>query len=386
MGAGVVGLALARRLAAEAEIVVVDKENQVAAHQSGHNSGVVHSGVYYAPGSLKARLCRRGAVLLRDYCRDRNLPHRELGKVIVARDDREVVRLRELQRRSEANQVPGIRWLSAGELTELEPAVRGRAGLHSPSAAIVDFRRVARAYAADVEAAGGRLLLGQAVTSIRRQGDRVELIAGEQRMILDRLIICAGLHSDRLARMAGDERGPMIIAFRGEYYRLVAERSGLVNGLVYPVPDPAYPFLGVHFTPGVDGTVHIGPNAVMALAREGYRRRDVDLADLVRELSWPGTWRLARRHWRAGARELYGSMIKRAYLNEARSYLPALCSQDVVRAPAGVRAQALDADGQLVDDFRISTIGPITAVRNAPSPAATSSLAIAEHIADLLHR
>ncbi|HEY9292048.1 MAG TPA: L-2-hydroxyglutarate oxidase [Microlunatus sp.] len=386
VGAGIVGLALARRLTQtrDDQVIVFDKEPTVAAHQTGHNSGVVHSGVYYAPGSLKATLCRRGAELLRDYCAEQGLEYRQLGKIIVARDEAEVSRLRMIEQRATANGVPGLRWLSAGELTEREPHVVGRAALLSPTAAIVDFPAIARAMAAEVERAGGRLLLGQSVTKINFQGDRVAITVGDQVRVLDELVLCAGLQSDQLARAAGNGWSPMIIPFRGEYYELVGEKRSLVNGLVYPVPDPAYPFLGVHITPAVDGSVHIGPNAVLALAREGYRRWDLRPADALRVASWPGSWRLFRRHWRAGARELWGSVSKQAYVSEAQRYLPELTRADVVRSGAGVRAQALDRSGQLLDDFCIRRRGPIIAVRNAPSPAATSSLAIAEHIADLL--
>ena len=380
-GAGLVGLAVGRHLAREGrEIVVLDKETEVAAHQSGHNSGVVHSGIYYTPGSLKAVLCRRGVTLLQEFCAEHGLEYREIGKVIVARDASELDRLADLENRAHHNGVPRVRRLGPGELRELEPEVTGVAALHSPTTAIVDYRAIARAMAADIEAAGGQVRLGEAVTRVspRADGAVVATAAGEYRA--DQVVLCAGLQSDTLAVTAGDDASPAIVPFRGEYFRLVAERAGLVRGLVYPVPDPAYPFLGVHFTPRIDGTVDIGPNAVLATAREGYRRRDVDLGELWRTLRWPGSRILFRQHWRAGMREMHGSVSKRAYVKTARAYLPALRNADVVRAPAGVRAQAVDRDGSLVDDFRISRLGPVTAVRNAPSPAATSSLAIAEHI------
>ena len=384
-GAGLVGLAVGRRLAqAGREVVVLDKETEVAAHQSGHNSGVVHSGIYYTPGSLKAVLCRRGVTLLQEFCVEHALEYREIGKVIVARDGSELDRLSELESRAHLNGVPRVRRLGPDELRELEPYVTGVAALHSPTTAIVDYRAVARAMAADIEALGGRVRLGEAVTSVSRRGDGavVGTTAGEYPA--DQVVLCAGLQSDTLAVTAGDDPSPAIVPFRGEYFRLVAERTDLVRGLVYPVPDPAYPFLGVHFTPRIDGTVDIGPNAVLATAREGYRRRDVDLGEVWRTLRWPGSRTLFRQHWRAGVREMHGSVSKRAYVKTARAYLPALRNADVVRAPAGVRAQAVDRDGSLVDDFRISRLGPVTAVRNAPSPAATSSLAIAEHIVDAI--
>jgi L-2-hydroxyglutarate oxidase LhgO len=383
IGAGIIGLAVARRLAQQEgyDVTVFEQESDVAVHQTGHNSGVVHAGVYYPPGSLKARLCREGARRLKEFCAARDLPYREIGKVVVARSAAEVPRLRDIEARATANGVPGLRWLGPAELAGIEPHVRGAAALHSPSTAITDYRAIARAMAGDLEAAGGRLRLGQRVTGIGRQGDRAVVRTAAGAVTVDRLVICAGLQSDRVAALAGDGPAPAIVPFRGEYYRLVPDRAHLISGLVYPVPDPAYPFLGVHFTPRVDGTVDIGPNAVLATAREGYRRRDVDLADLRDVLGWPGFRRLARVHWRAGLAEARTSVSKRRFVAGAREYLPALSAADVVPAPAGVRAQAVDRDGSLVDDFRISVTGAVVSVRNAPSPAATSSLAIADYIA-----
>ena len=383
IGAGIIGLAVARRLGQQEgyDVTVFEQESDVAAHQTGHNSGVVHAGVYYPPGSLKARLCREGARRLKEFCAARDLPYREIGKVVVARSAAEVPRLRDIEARATANGVPGLRWLGPAELAGIEPHVRGVAALHSPSTAITDYRAVARAMAGDLEAAGGRLRLGQRVTGIDRQGDRAVVRTAADAVTVDRLVICAGLQSDRVAALAGDGPAPAIVPFRGEYYRLVPERAYLISGLVYPVPDPAYPFLGVHFTPRVDGTVDIGPNAVLATAREGYRRRDVNLADLRDVLGWPGFRRLARVHWRAGLAEARTSVSKRRFVAGAGEYLPALSAANVVPAPAGVRAQAVDRDGSLVDDFRISVTGAVVSVRNAPSPAATSSLAIADYIA-----
>ena len=384
IGAGIIGLAVARRLARHEgyDVTVFEQEADVAVHQTGHNSGVVHAGVYYPPGSLKARLCREGAGRLKEFCAARDLPYREIGKVVVARSAAEVPRLRDIEARATANGVPGLRWLGPAGLAGIEPHVRGAAALHSPSTAITDYRAVARAMAADLEAAGGRLRLGQRVTGIGRQGDRAVVRTAADAVTVDRLIICAGLQSNRVAALAGDGPAPAIVPFRGEYYRLVPERAHLISGLVYPVPDPAYPFLGVHFTPRVDGTVDIGPNAVLATAREGYRRRDVNLADLRDVLGWPGFRRLARVHWRAGLAEARTSVSKRRFVAGAQEYLPALSAANVVPAPAGVRAQAVDRDGSLVDDFRISVDGAVLSVRNAPSPAATSSLAIADYIAN----
>ncbi|MEU8341325.1 L-2-hydroxyglutarate oxidase [Spirillospora sp. NPDC048832] len=387
VGAGIIGLAIARRLAETrpgVRVTVLDKEDRVAAHQTGHNSGVAHAGLYYAPGSLKATLCRRGIGLLKEYCTDRELPYEECGKVVVARDASELAALDEIERRATANGVPGLRRLTAGGLREIEPHAAGVAALHSPTTAIADFPAVARAFAADVAAAGGEIRLGFEAVRIGRAGDRVTVASPHEELVFDRLVVCAGLQSDRVARLAGDAPAPAIIPFRGEYYRLVPSRTDLVRGLIYPVPDPRYPFLGVHFTRRVDGGVDIGPNAVLALAREGYRRRDVRPADVWETVRWPGFRHLARRHWRTGARELYGSAVKRAFVAAARGFVPELAAADVVAAPAGVRAQAVDPDGSLVDDFRIGRVGPVVTVRNAPSPAATSSLAIAEHVVERL--
>jgi len=385
VGGGIVGLAVARRLARTEgfDVTVLEKETEVAQHQTGHNSGVVHAGVYYPPGSLKARLCREGTARLKEFCAERGLPYQEIGKVVVARTPDELPRLRAIEERATANGVPGLRWLDPAGLAQLEPHVRGAGALHSPSTAITDYRAVARALADDVRAGGGRVLLGHEVTGIERTGARVTVRAGAD-FVFDRLISCAGLQADRVAALAGDGAAPAIVPFRGEYYRLVPERAHLVRGLVYPVPDPAYPFLGVHFTPRIDGTVDIGPNAVLATAREGYRRQDVNWKDLAGTLRWRGFRRLARAHWRAGLQEMRTSVSRVRFVAGARDYLPELTTADVVAAPAGVRAQAVDPDGGLVDDFRISTTGPVVSVRNAPSPAATSALAIADHIAGQL--
>lgn len=387
IGAGIVGLATAReirRRQPDATVLVLDKEAAVARHQTSHNSGVVHAGIYYQPGSLKARLCSRGRELLRQFCEEHDLPYEECGKVVVARDHQEVPALRAIEGRATANGVPGLRWLSAGELEEIEPHAAGVAALHSPHTAIVDFTKVAQAMAADVD-----VRLGFEVTAVRSVGREVAVAggAGQAEVVADRLVVCAGLQADRVARLAGDGRDPAIVAFRGEYWRLVPQRAHLVRGLIYPVPDPAYPFLGVHFTRRVGGAVDLGPNAVLALAREGYRRHDFDLADVTATLAWPGFWRMARRHWRPGLRELRGSLSRQAFLAEARRLVPEVTTADVVAAPAGVRAQAVDAGGNLLDDFRIGWAGDrrqIMTVRNAPSPGATSALAIAEHLVDEL--
>jgi L-2-hydroxyglutarate oxidase LhgO len=368
----------------EAVITVLEKEGSIATHQTGRNSGVVHAGIYYAPGSLKAHLCRLGVSLLRRYCDEHGIPFVECGKLVVAVDKTEVARLRELERRAHANEVPGARWLEGSAISEVEPYVVAVAALHSPATAITDYSGVAQALSGDVHAAGGTVMVGAEVTNIRPARRFVRVTVAEDELEFDRLVVCAGVYSDRLARLAGDEREPTIVPFRGEYYRLIPERRVLVRGLVYPIPDPVYPFLGVHFTRRVDGNVDVGPNAVLALSREGYRRRDVRFGDALETFRSPGFRRLARRHWRMGMQEIKGSLLKRAFVAEARRYIPDVRTSDLARGGAGIRAQALDPDGSLVDDFRISRIGRVTAVRNAPSPGATSSLAIAEHVTGIV--
>jgi L-2-hydroxyglutarate oxidase LhgO len=386
VGGGIVGLAVARELTRRrpgARVLVLEKEDRVATHQTAHSSGVVHAGIYYRPGSLKAELCSRGRALLREYCAEHALPYVECGKLVVAVDDTEVGRLDVLHRNAARNGVPGLRRLDAAGIADVEPHAAGRAALHSPATAITDFVAVAHALARDVEAAGGRVLTSARVDDVRRGGGRLAVVCGDVVHHVDRLVACAGLQADRVARgLTGP--GPRIVPFRGEYLAVRPARSDLVRGLLYPVPDPRYPFLGVHVTRRVDGRLELGPNALLAPAREGYRRTSVSLRDVADALSWPGTWRLARQHWRTGLGELHGSLSVPTYLRAAQRYLPELRPEDVVRAGFGVRAQAVDRDGTLVDDFRILHRDGITSVRNAPSPAATSSLAIAGHVVDAM--
>ena len=389
IGAGIIGLSVARQLGLtrpDVEVSVIDKEIAVGAHQTSHNSGVVHAGVYYAPDSLKAILCRRGSLLLREYCAEKSIAFNECGKLVVAVNNSEIGALDRIQDRAEHNQVVGLRRVGSEEIREIEPHAVGITGLHSPRTAITDYPAVARALADDIIAAGGRLLLGQGVRAISSGPKGVAVLVGEEELIFDRVVICAGLQSDKVAKLAGDKAEPEIVPFRGEYYRLVPSKNDLVKGLIYPVPDPNYPFLGVHFTRRIDGGVDIGPNAVLALAREGYRRGDFSPQDLWETLRWPGFQKLARKHWKMGLSEMVGSMSKHQFLNRARVYVPELQDSDVVRGGAGVRAQAVDRDGTLVEDFRIHPLGNVLAVRNAPSPGATSSLAIAEYICDNLSK
>ncbi len=387
VGGGIVGVAVARELLKrrpDADVTLFEKEDRLASHQTGRNSGVVHAGLYYEPGSQKAVLCRRGVGLLEEFCEQRGIRRIACGKVLVALNEVERARLDSIRQRALANGVPGVAIIGPEQLRELEPHVRGIAALHSPSTSIVDYGEVTRALAADAVADGAKLLLGHEVVGLRTSGAEVVVTArsagDSAETAFDRIVVCGGLQSDRLAELAGDEPDPVIMPFRGEYYALKPERRYLVNGLVYLVPDPRYPFLGVHVTPRVDGEVLIGPNAVLALAREGYTWGRISVPDVMEVARTPAFWRFARRHWRTGLREMYGSLSKRRFVAAARAYVPELTDDDVVPATAGIRAQALEADGGLVDDFRISIRERVVVLRNAPSPAATSSMAIAEHV------
>jgi L-2-hydroxyglutarate oxidase LhgO len=386
VGAGIVGLAVAREITRRmpgAIVTVFDKESSIAAHQTGRNSGVVHAGLYYKPGSLKATLCARGVPMLREFCAEHGVPYRELGKLVVALDKTEIGVLDDIERRAQGNGVPDLVRLDRVGLREIEPHVEGLAALHSPHTAVVDYVAVCAALVDEIVAAGGTVELNAAVTEIEQDASGVRLVAGGRTWRFDQVIACGGLSSDSLARMVGDADDLRIMPFRGEYFRLAPDKADLVRGLVYPVPDPRYPFLGVHLTRGVDDSVHVGPNAVLALAREGYRRRDVSVADLRDIAAWPGAWRLASAHWRSGLEEMVGSASRHVYVGRVRRYLPQVEPGDMTPIPAGVRAQAVDRRGALVNDFALLEQGRVLVVRNAPSPAATSSLAIAEHLVEV---
>jgi L-2-hydroxyglutarate oxidase LhgO len=386
VGGGILGLSTARVLAqrlARARVVVLEKESGIALHQTGRSSGVVHSGVYYAPGSLKARLCVEGARRLIGYCEERGIPFQRCGKVIVATTDDELPRLEELHRRALANGVDGAELIGRERLAELEPHAAGVRALHVPTTGIADFVAVARAYAADLEAAGGEVLLGREVTGVSRSGRRVVVATSAGDVEADHVVACAGVYADRIARLCGGSADPRIVPFRGDYYILRPERRSLVNGLVYPVPDPDFPFLGIHTTLRLDGSVWLGPNAVLAFARDGYGRFRLRPRDLLETLGTPGFRRLVRRNWRVGTAELVRDYSRRLFVGSARKLLPDLRPEDVVRGPAGIRAQALTPDGKLVDDFVFERQDRVLHVRNAPSPGATSSLVIGETIADM---
>jgi L-2-hydroxyglutarate oxidase len=384
VGGGILGLAVGRELVRRrpgTRVVVFEKEDRVAVHQTGHNSGVVHAGLYYKPGSLKAELCAKGRVLIREYCAEHGLPYQQCGKLVVAVEEAELARFDALEQTATANGVPGLRRIDAAEIREIEPHATGLVALHSPETAITDFVAIARTVAQEIEAAGGEVRLSTEVTGIERSVGGVVVTTARGRETVDRLVVCAGLQSDRLA--GGDRKeGPRIVPFRGEYMTVSAAKREFVRGMVYPVPDPRYPFLGVHYTRRVSGELEVGPNAVLALGREGYRRSAVKAQDVRDIVSWPGFWKMARQHWRTGVTEVRGTVSKRAYMKFAQRYVPDIDVADVVRARSGVRAQAVERDGSLVDDFRITHTDGVTNVRNAPSPAATSSFAIAEYVMD----
>jgi (S)-2-hydroxyglutarate dehydrogenase len=384
VGGGVVGLATALGLLAArpgTSLVVIEKEAKLAAHQTGHNSGVIHAGLYYKPGSLKAKACARGRVLLEQFCEQHGVPFERCGKVVIATSDVEVPRLDELERRGRANGLTGVRRITVDELREREPHAAGVAALLVAETGIVDYAEVVRAYAAELVRRGGEIRTGERVTGIRRVGERVvaESTAGSVEARV--LVGCAGLDSDRVARLAGLEVDVSIIPFRGEYWMLSPERAHLVRNLIYPVPDPAFPFLGVHFTRRIGGGIEAGPNAVLALKREGYARTSFDARDAWDVARWPGFWRMARKHWRNGLREQARSFSRRAFARACAALVPEVTPDDLAPGGSGVRAQAVARDGSLVDDFAIAEGERMVHTLNAPSPAATASLAIGEEIA-----
>jgi 2-hydroxyglutarate dehydrogenase len=387
IGGGIVGLAVARELLDRqpgARLCVLEAELAIGRHQTGHSSGVVHAGIYYRPGSLKAHLCVEGSRALYAYCDERGLPYRRDGKLIVATAERELAGLDELERRGRANGVPGLRRLDGDEIGEVEPAATGLAGLHSPQTGIVDFGRVADSYAADVIAAGGTVHLGTKVAGVAHPAGAIELRHSSGSTRAAAAVFCAGLWADRLAVTCGAPADPRIVPFRGGYLEVVGSEAEMVRASVYPVPDPDLPFLGAHLTRTLDGHLLAGPSALLAPARDAYSLRTVRARDLSETLAWPGTWRLAARHWRSGLRELHHVASGKAFLVEAARLVPTLRRARTKAAPAGIRAQALARDGTLVDDFVVHRTERAIHVRNAPSPAATSSLALARLIADEL--
>ena len=387
VGGGIVGLAAAREILTRrpgTSLAVLDKEASLGEHQTGHNSGVIHSGIYYAPGSLKARLCTKGARLMYEFCERHGVPADRCGKLIVATTESELPALDELYRKGTANGVPGLEMVGPAGIHEREPHCTGIRAIWSPATGIVDFSRVAEATAGDVTRLGGLILTGHRVTGLTAAGGSVTVRTSRGEFTATRVLTCAGLQSDRVARLSGAPEEPSIVPFRGDYWQLRPERRHLARNLIYPVPDPKFPVLGVHFTRRIrDDAVWLGPNAVLALAREGYRRSALQVGDLSQTLRNPGFRRMARRYWRTGAAEVYRDLSKRAFVAACQRFVPELAHADVLPGSAGVRAQSVARDGGLVDDFVFNVQGnQLMHVRNAPSPAATSCLAIGQLIAD----
>ncbi len=390
VGAGILGLGVARELLRRRpgmRLTVLEQAGSVGAHQTSHNSGVIHAGVYYVPGSLKAQLCVDGAARMYAYCEAHGIEARRIGKLIIATDARELAGLDELERRARANRVPGLERVDGERIRELEPHATGIAALHSPHTGIVDFQAVCQRLAGDVREAGGELRLGWRVTGVS-EVDRAVRLTGDNGDAVEAsgAVSCAGLWADRLAVLSGASPDPRIVPFRGGYLRLAPERRDLVRGLIYPVPDPALPFLGVHLTPRFDGEVLVGPSALLVGARDAYRLSRVRSRDVFDTVAWPGTWRMASRWWRTGLREIRMAASRRAFAAEAARYVPQLRPSDLLPAGGGVRAQAVGRDGRLIDDFVLSSAGRTLHVRNAPSPAATSSLALSARIADTVEQ
>lgn len=383
IGGGIVGLATALEAVRNfrgGRIAVLEKERTIARHQSGHNSGVIHSGIYYKPGSLKAKNCVAGAAAMVEFCREHSIPFDMCGKVVVATEQSEMSGLQELMRRGTANGVPGLAMIGVERLRELEPHCTGIAALHVPGTGITDYAAVAKKYAELVEAAGGHILTQCKVQGIKRSFREMVIETTRGAVQADFAINCAGLHSDRIMRLAGDAQGLKIIPFRGEYYEIVPGRRKLVRNLIYPVADPRFPFLGVHFTRRISGGIEAGPNAVLALKREGYRKTDFNMKDALETAMFPGFWRMAAKYWRSGVGEYYRSLNKQAFTRALQKLVPEIEAADLVPAGAGVRAQALDAHGALLDDFCIVRSERMIHVCNVPSPAATASLVIGKQI------
>ena len=387
IGGGIIGLSSAmeaKRRFPRRSVLVVEKETRLATHQTGHNSGVIHSGLYYKPGSLKARTCVEGAAAMVAFCREHGLPYEICGKVVVATREEELPALEELHRRGTANGVPGLAMIGPERLREIEPHSVGVRALHVPGTGIADYVAVAKAYADQVTKAGGEIRTGTRALRITRSGTEIVVETTHGTVTGRKVINCAGLQSDRIARAAGARLDTMIVPFRGEYYEIAPERSELVRGLIYPVPDPKFPFLGVHFTRRIRGGIEAGPNAVLALKREGYRKTDFSLPDAAATLAFPGFWRMAAKYWRSGLDEFHRSLSKRAFVRALQRLLPEIGEADLRPGGAGVRAQALDRSGKLLDDFEIVRDGGVVHVLNVPSPAATASLVIGKRIVDMI--
>jgi L-2-hydroxyglutarate oxidase LhgO len=385
VGGGILGLATAYQLLTsrpELRIAILEKEADLATHQSGHNSGVLHAGLYYAPGSLKAQLCREGKAMIEEFAERHDIPVERCGKLVVALDEGELGRFAVLRERAIANGVAGLEEVGPERILEIEPAAAGIRGLWSPETGIIDFRRVALTIAQEVRERGVTIFTSRAATGFDERGSDAVVSTTKGELVARQVIACAGLHADRVAHLSRSPDDPRIVPFRGDYYTLDPSARGMVRGLIYPVPDPRFPFLGVHFTKRIDGAVWAGPNAVLAFAREGYRRRDLRPMELAFTLAYPGFMRLARRHLRTGLKEMWRDWWKPAFVRELQRYVPSIRADQLTFGPSGVRAQALARDGTLVDDFVLGGSGRVLHIRNAPSPAATSSLAIGRMLAE----
>jgi L-2-hydroxyglutarate oxidase len=386
IGGGIIGLATAMRLTQEFpkhRVVVVEKEAEVARHQTGHNSGVIHAGIYYAPGSQKANWCYSGSKLLRQFCDEHGIKYEMCGKLIVATSEAELPRLEELYKRGAANGVEGLQMIDQGRLRELEPHTAGIKAIYSPNTGIIDYTKVAQAYATEMREGGGDLMTGAQVRKIVHKDSRLYLETTKGEIAARRVINCAGLHADRVARMMGVDMGVRIIPFRGEYFSIRPDRAHLVRSLIYPVPDPRFPFLGVHFTRRINGSVEAGPNAVLAFAREGYKKTSFSPSHVAGLLTYSGFWRMSAKYWKTGFQEQYRSMRKRVFLRSLQTLLPEIRMEDLADPGAGVRAQVVNRKGQLLQDFSIAESKDAIHVLNAPSPGATSSLNISRYIVDV---
>ena len=389
VGGGIIGLATALQLTRQypgSRVVVIEKETELAVHQTGHNSGVIHSGIYYRPGSQKSEFCVSGVRSLVQFCDEKGIPYERCGKVIVATDESELGRLEDLHQRGIANGVKGLELVGPERLAEIEPHAAGIRALYAPGTGIVDFKAVANAYADVVRAGGGEIMTGTAVLRVRRSEALLSLETSAGVVESRYLINCAGLYADKVARMAGVDSEVRIVPFRGEYYSIRPERRHLVKALIYPVPNPRFPFLGVHFTRNIHGEVEAGPNAVLAFAREGYRKMDVNLGETLGALGSPGFWAMSLKHLRTGVGEIHRSLSKRTFLHDLQRLLPEVQAEDLAPGGSGVRAQAVDRKGRLLDDFSIQESRGAIHVLNAPSPGATSSLSIGGYIADMAAR
>jgi len=387
IGGGIIGLASAleaTRRFPRWKILVIEKEDRIAAHQTGHNSGVVHSGIYYKPGSIKAKTCVEGAAAMTAFCREHELPYEICGKVVVATSEEELLALDALYRRGTANGVPNLSIIGPERLRTIEPNSAGISALHVPGTGITDYTAVAEKYAEMILARGGEVITGAKVFRLLRRGTEIIVETTKGACVARSLINCAGLHSDRIARLADAQTNSIIVPFRGEYYEIVPERHGLVKGLIYPVADPKFPFLGVHFTRKIHGGVEAGPNAVLAFRREGYHHTDFSFADTMTTFTFPGFWRMVAKYWHSGLDEFYRSLSKQAFVRALQRLVPEIQDADLRPGGSGVRAQALDLSGKLLDDFHIVRAEGVIHVLNVPSPAATASLVIGRKIMDLL--